>query len=162
MRHFTRFLTAALLLAAATSYSQTINTLSFHKVIVSPYIEVIFIQGDQEKVVINRSDVDPGKLHVETNNGTLRIYLEGAKVIPRESRDNRRKSHHPLYPDHAVTATIYYKKIDALSLRGDEHFAFTSPMSAERFRSEEHTSELQSRLHLVCRLLLEKKHPKHD
>src|SRR2546429_5159837 len=27
----------------------------------------------------------------------------------------------------------------------------------EKFRSEEHTSELQSRLHLVCRLLLEKK-----
>src|SRR2546422_7907937 len=27
----------------------------------------------------------------------------------------------------------------------------------ERKRSEEHTSELQSRLHLVCRLLLEKK-----
>src|SRR2546422_8425870 len=30
-------------------------------------------------------------------------------------------------------------------------------------RSEEHTSELQSRLHLVCRLLLEKKkNPKHS
>src|SRR2546429_3399456 len=28
-------------------------------------------------------------------------------------------------------------------------------------RSEEHTSELQSRLHLVCRLLLEKKKPVH-
>src|SRR6185503_21222030 len=28
-------------------------------------------------------------------------------------------------------------------------------------RSEEHTSELQSRLHLVCRLLLEKKKHKH-
>src|SRR5205809_4300181 len=27
----------------------------------------------------------------------------------------------------------------------------------EHLRSEEHTSELQSRLHLVCRLLLEKK-----
>src|SRR2546422_1839956 len=27
----------------------------------------------------------------------------------------------------------------------------------QRLRSEEHTSELQSRLHLVCRLLLEKK-----
>ena len=27
----------------------------------------------------------------------------------------------------------------------------------KRIRSEEHTSELQSRLHLVCRLLLEKK-----
>src|SRR6266550_5940830 len=30
----------------------------------------------------------------------------------------------------------------------------------ERIRSEEHTSELQSRLHLVCRLLLEKKKTK--
>src|SRR5687768_18075905 len=29
-----------------------------------------------------------------------------------------------------------------------------------RVRSEEHTSELQSRLHLVCRLLLEKKNKK--
>src|SRR2546429_6835644 len=29
-------------------------------------------------------------------------------------------------------------------------------------RSEEHTSELQSRLHLVCRLLLEKKNNAHD
>src|SRR2546422_8605792 len=29
--------------------------------------------------------------------------------------------------------------------------------STPRIRSEEHTSELQSRLHLVCRLLLEKK-----
>src|SRR2546429_5917077 len=29
-------------------------------------------------------------------------------------------------------------------------------------RSEEHTSELQSRLHLVCRLLLEKKKTQHD
>src|SRR2546422_4318455 len=30
-----------------------------------------------------------------------------------------------------------------------------------RRRSEEHTSELQSRLHLVCRLLLEKKKKRH-
>src|SRR5687768_18262518 len=29
--------------------------------------------------------------------------------------------------------------------------------SLDQHRSEEHTSELQSRLHLVCRLLLEKK-----
>src|SRR2546422_10970150 len=31
------------------------------------------------------------------------------------------------------------------------------PAERRRVRSEEHTSELQSRLHLVCRLLLEKK-----
>src|SRR2546422_7674610 len=32
--------------------------------------------------------------------------------------------------------------------------------AAKHGRSEEHTSELQSRLHLVCRLLLEKKNKK--
>src|SRR2546429_6087583 len=31
------------------------------------------------------------------------------------------------------------------------------PIFIDEIRSEEHTSELQSRLHLVCRLLLEKK-----
>src|SRR2546422_4657244 len=39
----------------------------------------------------------------------------------------------------------------------------TPPVMAHaelRARSEEHTSELQSRLHLVCRLLLEKKKKK--
>src|SRR2546422_5180040 len=34
--------------------------------------------------------------------------------------------------------------------------------SQQRARSEEHTSELQSRLHLVCRLLLEKKKTKRN
>src|SRR2546429_1568289 len=35
--------------------------------------------------------------------------------------------------------------------------AFRASRQSRRTRSEEHTSELQSRLHLVCRLLLEKK-----
>src|SRR2546422_6310210 len=34
------------------------------------------------------------------------------------------------------------------------------PVEPQHGRSEEHTSELQSRLHLVCRLLLEKKKKK--
>src|SRR2546422_10942332 len=42
---------------------------------------------------------------------------------------------------------------DAQNVATDFFLAF----SPERERSEEHTSELQSRLHLVCRLLLEKK-----
>src|SRR2546429_3740486 len=36
----------------------------------------------------------------------------------------------------------------------------TTTSKARGRRSEEHTSELQSRLHLVCRLLLEKKKKK--
>src|SRR2546422_11735433 len=41
--------------------------------------------------------------------------------------------------------------------RSYERFAAGGQPGGDRPRSEEHTSELQSRLHLVCRLLLEKK-----
>src|SRR2546422_5418961 len=40
--------------------------------------------------------------------------------------------------------------------RGEKHHRLRR-LHRPRRRSEEHTSELQSRLHLVCRLLLEKK-----
>src|SRR2546422_7702034 len=40
---------------------------------------------------------------------------------------------------------------------GPAHRRIRPPWASARQRSEEHTSELQSRLHLVCRLLLEKK-----
>src|SRR5687768_18282893 len=41
--------------------------------------------------------------------------------------------------------------------RGTQAIVVLGPRGATIRRSEEHTSELQSRLHLVCRLLLEKK-----
>src|SRR3989442_10199300 len=42
-------------------------------------------------------------------------------------------------------------------LVGERHRRAELDHRAGQFRSEEHTSELQSRPHLVCRLLLEKK-----
>src|SRR5687768_18050786 len=46
----------------------------------------------------------------------------------------------------------------AILMRGD--LGTANRKAKFRQRSEEHTSELQSRLHLVCRLLLEKKKQK--
>src|SRR5205809_7594827 len=43
------------------------------------------------------------------------------------------------------------------SVRSCSWDAAKAPRASSTTRSEEHTSELQSRLHLVCRLLLEKK-----
>src|SRR2546422_6651312 len=59
--------------------------------------------------------------------------------------------------------TLFRSIIDACSRCTKRRKASSSPLirsltrRASATRSEEHTSELQSRLHLVCRLLLEKK-----
>src|SRR2546422_5184964 len=44
-----------------------------------------------------------------------------------------------------------------VGVRSEEEGAVVDLGAGAGVRSEEHTSELQSRLHLVCRLLLEKK-----
>src|SRR3989442_6687725 len=51
--------------------------------------------------------------------------------------------------EHTVTATDW-----SSGTQGAGHYAEVNGLN---LRSEEHTSELQSRPHLVCRLLLEKK-----
>src|SRR5438067_5806921 len=52
--------------------------------------------------------------------------------------------------------TTLFRSVTAL-LRRDVDHPVVSRLSQCGYRSEEHTSELQSRFDLVCRLLLEKK-----
>src|SRR3712207_8917393 len=58
-----------------------------------------------------------------------------------------------------VTLKKSLEKIEAAQLKTlrDELLQRVQSINGVRFRSEEHTSELQSRQYLVCRLLLEKK-----
>src|SRR2546422_6642109 len=72
------------------------------------------------------------------------------------------------FNDTATTEIYTLSLHDALPISGcrcpmhrsrDRPSAGCTPSRRSR-RSEEHTSELQSRLHLVCRLLLEKKKKK--
>src|SRR2546422_4803348 len=52
---------------------------------------------------------------------------------------------------------LAFKFLERDDYRGLSRKVRAKKVERERTRSEEHTSELQSRLHLVCRLLLEKK-----
>src|SRR2546429_5663338 len=68
------------------------------------------------------------------------------------------------FNDTATTEIYTLSLHDALPISSLEqrspqhrHSRGAAEVHGKRGRSEEHTSELQSRLHLVCRLLLEKK-----
>src|SRR3712207_6934257 len=69
----------------------------------------------------------------------------------------------------AGATSLFYiaPKLKALKLKIDFYHTFLACLGlliptvfAQKYRSEEHTSELQSRQYLVCRLLLEKKKKK--
>jgi hypothetical protein len=122
-------------LMGLAAFAQIKKTSPFNKVIVSPYIQVTLVQGDQESVTVNEIHVDAGKLHIEVNDKTLRIYLEGAKDFPHNEKDysNGYKETHPLYDNTSVVATITYKTLDALSFRGEEDQLCKSPIEGDKF-----------------------------
>jgi hypothetical protein len=138
MRQLKAILVAGLISLGLAGYAQTnpFDLDHFHKVIISPYIQATFVEGDKESVTINGIIVDSSKLHVEVKHGTLRLYLDGAKDIPHTQQANNSEDNQqgqPLYPNHAVIATVMYRKLDALSLRGEETYLCESPLSANQF-----------------------------
>src|SRR3989449_7571770 len=81
------------------------------------------------------------KNNAAKGNNWLGLKLEGATC----NRD-------------AIGARILWKAAGKLRHRlKNSGGSYLSSHDLREVRSEEHTSELQSRLHLVCRLLLEKK-----
>src|SRR5438874_7279528 len=64
---------------------------------------------------------------------------------------------HMLAPTVAEIAHDYEGKLKVMKLNVDEAMNSAGRYNIRGIRSEEHTSELQSRRDLVCRLLLEKK-----
>ena len=100
----------------------------FKKIIVSPYIQVTFVEGDKEEVNIENCTVDKNKLHMEVNCKTLRVYLDGAKQIPKNET-----TYNTIYKGTVVTAIITSKMLSELSIRGEETQLFKSPLSADKF-----------------------------
>src|SRR5687768_18091848 len=73
----------------------------------------------------------------------------------------RRPPRSTLFPYTTLFRSSHPAPAFADVLRGHLRLLLSGPASSgQQERSEEHTSELQSRLHLVCRLLLEKKKKK--
>src|SRR2546422_7320365 len=74
----------------------------------------------------------------------------------------RRPPRSTLFPYTTLFRSRFYEQARADTAHPLATFARDRATLARAVRSEEHTSELQSRLHLVCRLLLEKKKKEHQ
>ena len=108
----------------------------FNKVIVSPNIEVTFIEGDEEKVTIEKSTVSDDKINIQVHGKTLRIYLDDAKELVKNEKkyENGNKVKQPIYRGTVVTATVMYKTLEELSIRGEEAIVCKSVLKGDKFR----------------------------
>src|SRR2546422_5634026 len=84
--------------------------------------------------------------------------------LPRQSRKRAARQRFPRPPNRLILHPLQSLWSAAQCFRPSRSrwllATSTRPFVPAAIRSEEHTSELQSRLHLVCRLLLEKKKKK--
>jgi len=138
MKNISFFLLLFSLLSVEYTQAQSDNIAvnHFDKVIVSPHIQVTFIEGNEESVSIQEISVSKDKLNIEVKGKTLRIYLDGAKEVTKNEKYNKngKKRTRSLYKGTIVTATVTYKNIDELSLRGEEKFTCKSPIVQDDFR----------------------------
>lgn len=138
MQHLKVYLTFFLVMRLFSGFAQqTIEVHPFNKVIISPFIQVTFVEGSEEKVTIENSTVDNQLLHIEVNGNTLRLYLEGAKEVPNVDIKVNKKGDLDNYHNYrgtVVTATITYKKLVDVSVRGEELLIFKSPLTGKTFR----------------------------
>src|SRR3989449_5342341 len=82
------------------------------------------------------------------------------EASPLEERDHARGEQHEGQRDVVVGPRVLELELARIARERDVEPDRAAEGVDVRHRSEEHTSELQSRLHLVCRLLLEKKKKK--
>ena len=134
----TIILTSLLLVITVSlnAQSKIISLQSFDKVVVSPHIQVKFIQGDKETIEIEDISVPFEKFNIEQSGKTLHIYLDDAKMTTKNEtqKTNNHKVKHPIYNGTIVRATITYKNLIDLSLRGEEEFECMSKLITDKFK----------------------------
>ena len=131
------YLTGLLLLVIKLAGAQTTTKVDhFDKVIVSPHIEVTFIEGNEEKVTIDKTTVSADKINIVVHGKTLRIYLDDAKEVEKNKKtyENGHEEKRPIYSGTVVTATVMYKTLGELSVRGEETIVCKSPLKGDKFR----------------------------
>ena len=131
------FMAGLVILSAQRSGAQTATSVApFTKVIISPNIQVTFVEGNKESVTVEKSTVSADKIHIEVNDNTLRIYLDGQKDFPKNKTtyEDGHKEKESLYKGTVVTATVVYKMLNSLSIRGEETQLLKSPVEADKFK----------------------------
>lgn len=131
------YITILIIFGFEATFAQATTAVNhFNKVIVSPHVQVTFIEGNEESVTIEKSTVSNEKINIEVNGKTLRIYLDGAKEVTKSETvyEDGHKVKRPIYKGTVVSAIVTYKTLDDLSVGGEETQVCKSLLKGNKFR----------------------------
>lgn len=119
----------------AQQIEKTYDVENFDKIIISPHIAVNLVEGDDESVRIDETGVSEDKINIEIEGSTLRIYLDGAKMVTKSEKvkDKNHNMTKSIYNGTKVRATITYKTLNTLSVRGEERIELQSKIDQKEF-----------------------------
>src|SRR5579863_7724844 len=99
MRQLPFFATlGAMFIYAIAGAQSAVSVSHFDKAIISPHIEVTFVQGNEESVRIDGNVTRPDQLVIDVHHQTLRMYLRGAREITRNQTvyEDDKKTRRPI------------------------------------------------------------------
>ena len=138
MKHYlklTLVLFSIISMQTVIAQQKTINiTEDYNKIIVSPHIEVVFVEGNTSSIKIQSITEPIEKLKYEVVNKTLQVYLEGAKTVTenKKVKNNGWKQKKPIYKNTVAKIKLTYSPVEIFSIRGEEKITFESPLDQEK------------------------------
>ncbi|MGC4021374.1 MAG: DUF2807 domain-containing protein [Cyclobacteriaceae bacterium] len=108
----------------------------FNKIIASPKINLVLVEGENESVKIDYANIDPSKIHISVKGKVLRIYLDGSRFTEKKERVNFNGEVRMMnkYRDATITAYVSYSKLRKLVVRGEQQVAVKGSIENKKFK----------------------------
>ncbi len=108
----------------------------FNKIVVSPRINLVLVQGETESVKISYTKVDVSKINVKVKHNTLRIYLDGSRFMEKRKRVKKNDwvEKESVYTDASLTAYVTYRDLDKLVVRGEQEVDVEGAIKNRKFK----------------------------
>lgn len=108
----------------------------FDQLVVSPYIDLVLTKGPSETVRLEAENVPLEKVKVKVTGKTLRIYLDQAKMVPKQKKyvGNGYKYRTSIYEGAKVKAFVTYRDLKKLEIRGEQDVLVKDPLQQSKFK----------------------------
>jgi len=119
----------------APTQSKTIAVEHFDQVVVSPHIQAVFKQGEQESITIEELTISSEKMNIEVTDQVLKVYLHKAEAeVNMDDQQSVNWEDNSVYSGTIAKIVITYKDLGKIALVGEEKFSFIDKMQQQNLK----------------------------